>query len=428
MIDTVKSGQLQAALVSLASLGVVPGVARNLRADSSRILGEIYELILREVPAYSGSANPDVLPELKQHLRQHIEETCRLLGGARSVELDFVRSHAHRRAEQKFPLDALLNAYRCIHKVFLRRIRDDALGAASESAHVRRVVAAVTEFTIEYTGAIGTLGTSEYVSQTRVLAEAEGDRRTELLNMLLSGYDESDNRAAQLLRRSGYLEQRQSFCVAVARSVDPREMENAARAQRMADALAHAMRNTPVRTLITVRDGLVVAVLSATRRQSGWTAPQSLLAERIYLPLRTLGPAALIGLSSDAPSTSHIPRALQEARIALDFAHAAERVMPHSRIPFAQMLVRAARDNGQSVIPAWLDGFTSADKKSRGALLKTLRCYADNNMNVLQTAKMLSLHPNTIYARMQKIDDITGKNALGYHALTELLLAAELTD
>ena len=196
----------------------------------------------------------------------------------------------------------------------------------------------------------------------------------------------------------------------------------------MADALAHAMRNTPVRTLITVRDGLVVAVLSATRRQSGWTAPQSLLAERIYLPLRTVGPAALIGLSSDAPSTSHIPRALQEARIALDFAHVAERVMPHSRIPFAQMLVRAARDNGQFVIPAWLDGFTWADKKSRGALLKTLRCYADNNMNVLQTAKILSLHPNTIYARMQKIDDITGKNALSYHALTELLLAAELTD
>jgi hypothetical protein len=428
MFETEKSEPLQAALVSLASLGVVPGVTRNLRADSGRILGEIYDLILREVPAYTGSGNPDVLPELKQHLQLHIEETCRLLGGARSIELDFVRSHAHRRAEQKFPLDALLNAYRCIHKVFLRRIRDDALGAASESAHVRRVVAAVTEFTIEYTGAIGTLGTSEYVSQTRVLAEAEGDLRTELLNMLLSGYDESDNRAAQLLRRSGYLEQRQSFCVAVARSVDPREMENAARAQRMADALAYALRNTPVRTLISVRDGLVVAVLSGSRRQSGWTAPQSLLAERTYLPLRSVGPAALIGLSSDAPSTSHIPRALQEAKMALDFAHVAERVMPHSRIPFSRMLVRVARDSVQSVMPAWHENFVSADSKSRGSLLKTLKCYADNNMNVLQTAKVLSLHPNTIYARMQKIDDITGKNALGYHALTELLLAADLAD
>jgi len=46
-------------------------------------------------------------------------------------------------------------------------------------------------------------------------------------------------------------------------------------------------------------------------------------------------------------------------------------------------------------------------------------------MNVLKTAKALGIHPNTIYARMQKINDITGRNALGYHALTELLLATE---
>ena len=54
-----------------------------------------------------------------------------------------------------------------------------------------------------------------------------------------------------------------------------------------------------------------------------------------------------------------------------------------------------------------------------------MRSYADADMNVLKTAKALSLHPNTIYARMQKIDNITGKNALGYNDLTELLLAAE---
>ena len=46
-------------------------------------------------------------------------------------------------------------------------------------------------------------------------------------------------------------------------------------------------------------------------------------------------------------------------------------------------------------------------------------------MNVLKTAKALAIHPNTIYARMQKINDITGRNALNYHALTEMLLAAE---
>jgi len=171
------------------------------------------------------------------------------------------------------------------------------------SAQVRRVVAAAADFAFEYTDVISTIATSEYVEHTRLLAEAEGDRRTELLNTLLSGYDESDSRTAQL--------QRQSFCVMVARSVNPTEMKNPARAQRMVEAISQTMRDTPVRLLVGVRDELVTIVMSGTRRLSGWTAPQSLLAERVYPRLLQVGPAALIGLSNDAPSTSHIRRAQQ---------------------------------------------------------------------------------------------------------------------
>ena len=318
-----------------------------------------------------------------------------------------------------------MHTYRCSHRILSSWIRDAATAVASSSAQVRRVVAAAADFAIEYTDAISTVATSEYVVHTRLLAEAEGDRRTELLNTLLSGYDESDSRTAQLLRQSGYLEQRQSFCVAVARSVDPREMENTARAQRMVEAFVQALRDSPVRSLIGIRDGLVTIVMAGTRRLSGWTAPQSLLAERVYPRLNQIGPAALIGLSNDAPSTSHIRRALNEARLALDFASVSNRVMPYSQIPFRQMVIRLARDNIQSVLPAWLKDLQAADQKARGSLTKTLRAYANANMNALQTAKQLSVHPNTIYSRMQRITDITGKNALGYHDLTELLLAID---
>ena len=418
--------QLAASVASLTSLGVAPSVGQAMCIGTSVIHRNILESILDEVSAYTESGNPDVQPELRAHLDRHIAAVCQLLGDEDFEGLEFVRKHAHRRAEQKFPLDALLHAYRVIHKVFSRWIRDAALDAAPQSAHVRRVVAAVTDFTIEYSGAIGTLVTSEYVKQTRRLAEAEGDRRTELLGMLLSGYDESDNRAAKLLRSTGYLAQRQSFCVAVARSVNPGEMESTARAQRMADALAEALRDTPVRSLVGVRDNHVIAVMSATRRQSGWTAPQSITADRVYPALRMVGPAALIGLSSDAPSTSHIPRALREAQFALDFASVSDRVKRYADIPLQQMLVSVARDNMQSAIPTWFDRFNAANTKSRDALRKTLVAYANNDMNVQRTAKVLSIHPNTIYARMQKIDDLTGKNALEYHALTELLLASEI--
>jgi sugar diacid utilization regulator len=420
-----KSDSLQACVDALRTYGVVPGVAEALRDGLDAVRGALPETVLEEVPAYSDSANPEILPDLESHLRDHVASITALLGGSRGADFVFVREHAERLARQRFPLEALLHTYRCAHKVLFPWLRDIALAHADNTAQVRRVVAAVADFAIEYTDTISTTATATYVNRTRQLAEAEGDRRTELLNILLHGYDESDSRAAQLLRRAGYLEQRQSYCVVAARSVEPSEMENAARAQRMADSIGEVLTATPLRTLIGVRDNLVIAVVSGTRRQSGWTAPQSLLADRLMPQLRKVGPAALIGMSNDVPSTSHIPRAAREAKLALDFASFTERVMPYSSVSLRQVLVAHAEDSMQTALPVWLDDFIHADAKAQGKLSATLRAYADADMNVLKAAKLLSVHPNTIYARAQRISDITGRNPLSYHALTEMLLATE---
>ncbi len=416
---------LRATLDALRGHGVIPGVADRLAAGRPRFTSELGTTVAAEVPAYKESGNPEVMPELEAHLDEVVARACGLLAGERLADLDFVAEHARRRAAQKFPLDAILHAYRCLHRGLSRWVRDAALETADESAQLRRVVAAVTDFTVEFTGALGTVLTAEYVTHTRVLAEAEGDRRTRLIDTLLSGYDESDQIAAQLLRRAGYLEQRQSYCVAIARSVNPQEMENPARAQRMADAITAVLVDAPLRYLVGVRDNHVVAIVSGTRRLSGWTAPQSRIADRVYPLLRLVGPAALIGLSNDVPSTSHVPRAASEARLALDFADVAQRVLPYAKIPFRRMLVSQARESVQTALPAWLDAFLKSDQKARGALSATLRAYADADMKALRAAEALGIHPNTIYARMRRIRELTGLDPLSYHALTEMLLATE---
>ena len=410
---------------ALREHGVIPGVSERLGARRRRFIAELGGVVTDEVTAYKESGNPEVIPELEAHLGEAVEQACGLLAGDRVQNLDFVAKHARRRAAQKFPLDAILHAYRCLHRSLSRWVRDAALETADERAQLRRVVAAVTDFTVEYTGALGTVLTAEYVAHTRVLAEAEGDRRTRLMDTLLSGYDESDQIAAQLLRRAGYLEQRQSYCIAVARSINPREMENPARAQRMADAITAVLTGAPLRYLVGVRDNHVIAIVSGTRRLSGWTAPQSLIADRVQPLMRLVGPAAVIGLSNDVPSTSHIPRAAVEARLALDFADVAHRVMPYSEIPFRRMLVTQARESVQSALPAWLDAFLQGDNKARGRLSATLHAYADADMKVLRAAETLDVHPNTIYARMRRIRELTGLDPLNYHALTEMLLATE---
>lgn len=269
---------LRESLAKLGRLGVVPAIGPALDVSVAATTAALRRTIIDEIPAFSESGNPDVMPELAAHAGDHIRELRRLLGGGTVGEFEFVAAHARHRAEQKFPLEASLHAYRCGHKVLSRWMRDAAVETVSDD--VDAVVSAIADFSIEYTDVISTVAAAEYVTQTRLLAEAEGDRRTELLNLLLSGYDESDGRVARLLRRAGYLEQRQSFCIALAQSADPREMENPARAQRLVDAVQSAVSALPLRVLIGVRDNVVKAIFSTTRRQSGWTAPQLTLAER----------------------------------------------------------------------------------------------------------------------------------------------------
>jgi sugar diacid utilization regulator len=192
----------------------------------------------------------------------------------------------------------------------------------------------------------------------------------------------------------------------------------------MADAIGEVLAPVGVRSIVGIRDNHVVAILSATRRTSGWTAPQTSVADRVYPALRRVGPAALIGLSNDAPSTSHIPKAANEARLALDLASVSHRVARYSDISLRQMLITRAQQGAPWSRPAWAERLMAGDR--RGVLAATLRAYADCNMNAQKTAELLGIHPNTVYSRMQKIEQVTGMNALQFHALSELLLALDL--
>ena len=420
-----RSQTLRSIQETLARHGVIPPAAAWFEAHRAEITTELQATVRDEIPAFLESGNPDIAPEQLAHIEDHVQQVLRYLAGAGDSDFEFVKKHAARRAEQRFPLEAILHAYRTGHRILSKWIREAALASANEAASVGETLAAVADFSIEYTDSISTIATSEYVTQTRLLAEAEGDRRSKLLTVLLDGYDESDGRVATLLRRAGYLDQRQSFCVAVTQPVDASEMENSARVRRLVDALEEILQPLPARVLIGVRDDKVVAVISATRRISGWTAARSTLSDQVQPYLRKLGNAVLVGVSTDMPSTSRIPKALGEASMALDLADASNRVVGFAGIPVRRILLRQAQDRIRPALPPWSTPFFAADDKARGSLVATLRAYADADMNVLKAARVLHVHPNTIYSRMQRIAEITGQDGLGYHALTELLLTAD---
>jgi DNA-binding PucR family transcriptional regulator len=417
------SQPLAEALTRLRDTRVLPRLAGALESGQSQLALALRQAVVAEVPAYSASGNPQILPDLEQHAGEHVREVARLLGGGELRDPEFVRTHAQRCAEQRFPLEATLDAQRCAQRVLSRWLRETLERLAPERGDSACVLLA--EFAAEYTNLVSTVTAADYVARTRSLAASESDSRAELLDILLKGFDESDARVARLLKRAGYLEQRQAYCVVLAQSTDPVEMENPARAQRVLVALHEALANLSVRTLSGVRNALAIAVVSCTRRVSGWTAPQSNLAGRLQESLLTLGPAVLIGVSHDHPSTSYVPRAYQEAAAALGFARVTERVVLFSALPLRRLLLHRGGDYLRAVLPPWVAALAEADDKSRGTLLQTLRAYADADMNLQKAAAQLAVHPNTVYARLERIKDLTGLDAQRYHELTELLLAAE---
>lgn len=442
---------LAQALARLRAQGLGAPAARALGRQAPELAQGLAADLASDVPAFSASGNPQVLPAMAEHVQAHLACWLRMLDDGDVADFAFVRTYAQRCAEQRFPLEAVLQAY---SRLTLRLAAE--AGAPADKGQVNGAAGAhdkhsdqdprrqpqpqpqtqpqtqtqtqtqaLLVFAHAYASAAGIAVAAAYVAFTRLQAEAEGDRRTELLGLLLGGVDESDARAARLLKRAGYGEQRLSFCVALVQATDPLEMDHPARAQRIVDAVGAAMAPLAVRVLVGVRNNLVTAVFSDLRRISGWTAQQAALAERLRPPLLSLGPAVLVGLSSDQPSTAFIPRALQEATVALDMAHVGERVVSFPTLPVRRLLIHRGAGYVQPSLPAWLPALQAADAKAGGALLATLRALADADINVQRAARGLGLHANSVYARLQRVADLTSLNPQRFHDLGQLLLVAD---
>jgi hypothetical protein len=416
---------LNDALRRVASSPFLAATSDRVANNANAIAAQLQQAVLGEVPEFSKSRNPDLLPELAHHGREHVDEIVRLLRGSGLGRFDFVHKHARRRAEQRFPLEATLHAYRSGHKVLSRWLRESVLAGASPGQDAQGAIAAIADFAMEYTDAISTAFAGTYSSHSLLLADVAGDQRSQLLRILLDGHDEADVRAERILRDAGFLEERQSFCVALGCSVDPTEMLNASRARRLVDSIEQIVAELAVRRVIDLHTNKVTMVFAAVRRDSGWTAPRSSLAKRISAALSFVGNAALIGVSNDVPSTSHIPTAYREAGAALELASVSQRVVQFSDIPLRRLLLHFAAEDFRRVLPAWALEFYAADDNARGALVATLRAYASVDMNVLKAAQSLGVHPNTVYARLQRIFDISGLQARSFNALTDLLILCD---
>ncbi len=178
--------------------------------------------------------------------------------------------------------------------------------------------------------------------------------------------------------------------------------------------------------LVDIRNGEVVVIAcseSDTARALIRALQQSSFTKRAGKGL-----SARIGISLDVDDVAHLPRALEEARMARDFAGPNKPLMHFAAIDLSEFLVRRADRAVWRLLPGWVSHFQLQDGGQAADFSRTIRAFADCSFNVKRTAQKLGVHTNTVYFRLNRIKKITGVDPRTYSGATSVLTAIRLLE
>jgi GAF domain-containing protein len=174
-----------------------------------------------------------------------------------------------------------------------------------------------------------------------------------------------------------------------------------------AEALGRGLAELAPRSAIEAGPGPVRALLAfgPSRRQP----VEALLRECRELGQRT---GAAIGVSEPRESPSDAAGAYREARDAATIARALlgdGGAIAYSQVGAYRYLVQiGTEDAPRDRMRAAVDLLIAYDRKRRTALLDTLERYLSERRSVIESARTLYIHPNTLRQRLGRIEELTG--------------------
>jgi GAF domain-containing protein len=191
-----------------------------------------------------------------------------------------------------------------------------------------------------------------------------------------------------------------------------------------AEALGRGLGGLAPRTAIEAGPGPVRALLSFGPRRR--PTLEAVLAECRELGQRT---GAAIGVSEPRESPADAAGAYREARDAATIARALRAqggAIAYSQVGAYRYLVQIGADDApRDRMRAAVDLLIAYDTKRRTALLDTLERYLAERRSVIESARALFIHPNTLRQRLGRIEELTGL-ALDQDDLLSLELAIKL--
>jgi DNA-binding PucR family transcriptional regulator len=154
-------------------------------------------------------------------------------------------------------------------------------------------------------------------------------------------------------------------------------------------------------------------------------------AQELLRACRALGEhhGAIIGISELRAAPADAARAYREALDAATIARALRQrggAVAYSELGAYRYLVHIARDQApRDRTRAAVDTLIAYDARRRTALLDTLERYLAERRSVIDSARSLFIHPNTLRQRLARIEQLTGLDLDGDDLLS-LELAIKL--
>ena len=403
----------------------------GLRERSDEIWQRAFELLRRESPEYRNSIDDEFTKESKAHCN----ELLRMIVAIASAKVrrsgvepfDFVRTHAAWRARHQVPLIASLHAYRLAHRTYAEITRDAVLQHGNTQAVVHSLTV-LSDFWMQFFDFVGAVLAEAHAVEDGLIV-AQGTRRyVDLIDDLLRGAEPRDAEAQRLCILCG-VRSGSPIAVAVAALHQPQnghhiDLEVTLRSLvRLIDQVLPAaifgrlidIRNNEV-TVIACSEAATARGLLQTLRRSGFAKRAG------------TGCAVRLGVSADVVDFASLPQAVDEARMAVEFATAARPLMHFSDIDLQEFVVRRSDGAAARLIPQWMRQVEQAEDDQSRELMRTIRIFADCSLNVKQTAQRLDVHTNTVYFRLNRIGKLSGVNPRTYSGLSTLLTALRLLE
>lgn len=394
-------------------------VVAGLQRRSGEIWRRTFELLRRESLEYRNSVDDEFTRESQSHCKELLDSIIAVATGRTGADaFDFVRTHAEWRTRHQVPLIASLHAYRLAHKTY-SALTQEALLRHKQREEALLALTMLSSFWIEFFDYVGSVLAEAHAVEEQQTVARNSRAYAGLIRDLLRGV-EPRGAEAQRLRTLCGIRPGAPMAVAVARPPDAENGKAAdaeVRARTLGQLLERALPSAEFGKLIEARDGSVTVIACRAADAAGGLAKTL---RRGFGRRGAAGP--VVGVSRNAASVSELPQALEEARLALEFASAAQPLQAFSDIDLGELLIRRADRTALRLIPEW------TQELNEGDLARTVRAFADASLNIKQAARRLGVHPNTVYFRLNRIRQRTGVDARTFTGASLLLTALRLVE